>query len=88
MTFFFVSDIALSAASIVPMRVDVLQEVTTIPFASTPPPLILAGISADNSLRNAIHYFLSVVEVLDDDMEALFVVVGFRLNCCVSFKHS
>lgn len=87
MTFFFVSDIALSAASIVPMRVDVLQEVTTIPFASTPP-LILAGISADNSLRNAIHYFLSVVEVLDDDMEALFVVVGFRLNCCVSFKHS
>lgn len=76
MTFFFVSDIALSAASIVPMRVDVLQEVITIPFAS-PPPQILAGISPNDSLRNAIHYFLSVVEILDDDTEALFVVVGF-----------
>lgn len=77
MTFFFVSDIVLSAASIVPMRVDVLQEVITIPFASTPPPQILAGISPNDSLRNAIHYFLSVVEILDDDTEALFVVVGF-----------
>ena len=88
MTFFFVSEIALSAASIVPMRVDVLQKVTTIPFASTPPPLIFAGISTDDSLCNAIHHFLAVVEILDDDTEALFVVVGFRLDRCISFKHS